>query len=75
MNLRIYRYLVIILFAIILILGCSTDPKKPDQNTLGNYDYLKENIGRLIKKEMKKNQVVGVSVAIVDDQRIVWAQG
>ena len=75
MNLRIYRYLVIILFAVILILGCSTDPKKPDQNTLGNYDYLKENIGRLIKKEMKKNQVVGVSVAIVDDQRIVWAQG
>jgi len=75
MNLRIYRYLVTILFAVILISSCTTAPQKPDQITPGNYDFVKEYIGRLIKKEMKNNQVMGVSIAIVDDQRIVWAQG
>ena len=75
MNLKIFRYLIIILFAVILVLGCSTSPKKPDQIIPGNYDYLKEYITWLTNEEMKKNQVIGVSIAIVDNQRIVWAQG
>jgi CubicO group peptidase (beta-lactamase class C family) len=75
MNFRIFRYLLVILLAVILILGCSTAPKKPDQIIPGNYDYAKEYITWLTKKEMKKNQVIGVSIAIVDNQRIVWAQG
>ncbi len=75
MNLRIYRYLIKILFAVILISGCSTAPQKPDQIRPGNYDYLKEHISWLTKKEMKKNQVMGVSIAIIDNQKIAWAQG
>jgi len=75
MNLRIYRYAAIILFAVISISGCSTAPQKQKQLIAGNYDYAKEYISWLIKKEMKKNQVMGVSIAIVDNQRIVWAQG
>jgi len=75
MNLRIYRYLIKIIFAVILISGCSTAPQKPDQIIPGNWDYLKEHISWLIKKEMKKNQVMGVSIAIIDNQRIAWAQG
>lgn len=61
--------------SIILIYGCSSAPKKPDQITPGVYDYAKEYITWLTRKEMKKNKVMGVSIAIVDDQRIVWAQG
>lgn len=74
MNLRVFRYLVIILFSV-LISACSTAPQKPKQITAGNYDYVKEYINWLINKEMKKQQVMGVSIAIVDNQRVVWAQG
>ena len=40
-----------------------------------NYDPVKESISQLIRKEMKKNDIIGLSIALVDDQRVVWAQG
>ena len=70
-----YRYFVILIAAIFIFTGCAAAPKKPDHFIAGNYDYLKEYITWLAKKEMKKNQVVGLSIAIVDGQKIVWAQG
>ncbi len=75
MQIRFFRLLAIIISSVIIISGCTTAPKKPDQFTAGNYDYVKEYVTWLAKKEMKKNQVVGLSIAIVDDQRTVWAQG
>ncbi len=75
MNLKNFRYFLIILLAVILVCGCSAAPKKPDPIIPGIYDYAKEYITWLTRKEMKKNQVMAVSIAIVDNQRIVWAQG
>jgi CubicO group peptidase (beta-lactamase class C family) len=64
-----------IFIAILIFFSCTGAPRKPDQIIPGNYDYVKEYIAWLTKKEMKKNRVMGVSIAIVDDQSIVWAQG
>jgi len=75
MQIRILRILAIIISGLIIISGCTTAPKKPEPVIAGNYDYVKEYITWLAKNEMKKNQVVGLSIAIVDDQGIVWAQG
>jgi CubicO group peptidase (beta-lactamase class C family) len=75
MNLKVFRYLIVIVLVLFLGSSCSTAPKKPDQTLPGNYDYLKEYITWYTKKEMQKNQVMGVSIAIVNNQRIVWAQG
>jgi CubicO group peptidase (beta-lactamase class C family) len=72
---RIIGYLTIYIFAAILVAGCATAPRKPDQIIAGNYDYVKEYITWLTRKQMKKNQVVGLSIAIVDDQRTIWTQG
>ena len=71
-----YHYLIIIIIvALLIISGCTTIPQKPDQLIAGNYDYVKEYISWLAQKEMKKNRVVGLSIAIVDDQQTVWARG
>jgi len=75
MNLKYFRYSIIIVSAVVLISGCSTSLRKPDQIKPGDYDYVKEYISWFTKKEMKKHQVMGVSIAIVDNQRVVWAQG
>lgn len=75
MQRKIIGLLSIILLTAFTISGCTTAPKKPDPIIPGNYDYVKERVTWLAKKEMKKNQVVGLSIAIVDDQRTVWAQG
>jgi CubicO group peptidase (beta-lactamase class C family) len=65
----------IILIVISVFVGCSRAPVKPDQIIPGNYDYAKEYITWLTHKEMKRNKVMGVSIAIVDDQKVIWAQG
>jgi CubicO group peptidase (beta-lactamase class C family) len=41
----------------------------------GDYVATQEYVTRLIQYEMKKNSVEGLSIALVDDQRIVWAEG
>src|SRR5271169_4612355 len=40
-----------------------------------NYEQLKEPLSQLIRNEMKRNDVVGLSSALVDDQLVVWARG
>lgn len=65
----------IFVVAFFMCSGCSTMPKKPDSLARKDYSYTKDYISWLIKKEMKKNDVTGLSLALVDDQRIVWAEG
>jgi len=66
---------VIVLMVILALAGCAGAPVKPDPVIPGNYNYAKQYLTWLIQKEMKRSQVVGLSIAIVDDQKVVWAQG
>jgi len=61
--------------AVSVLAGCSTMPIRPESLARGDYSYTKEYISWLIHKEMKKNDVTGLSIALVDDQRVVWAEG
>ncbi len=66
---------ILFLSCLSLLLGCSTAPVKPKTVALGDYEYTKQYISWLIKKEMKSKHITGLSIALVDDQRIVWAAG
>ena len=41
----------------------------------GDYSYLKEFITERIQKRMQQEKVVGLSIALVDNQKLVWAEG
>lgn len=58
-----------------LISGCATQPEKPAQRTRGDYSYTKSYLSWLIPREMSQAEVPGLSIALVDDQRVVWSQG
>ncbi len=58
-----------------LLLGCSGVPLKPEKTASGDYEYTRQYMTWFIKKEMKSRNITGLSIALVDDQRIVWAQG
>jgi CubicO group peptidase (beta-lactamase class C family) len=65
-----------LLILLLWLLGCaSVPPPRPDRIEPGDYAYVKEYTSWLIAQEMKKHDVVGLSIALVDDQRVVWAQG
>jgi CubicO group peptidase (beta-lactamase class C family) len=48
---------------------------RPDAAMPVDYEPVKAAVSPLIKKEMKKNDVIGLSIALVDDQQVVWAEG
>src|SRR5512136_1519669 len=70
--LKIWAGIVVLVF---MLSGCSTMPKRPENASRGDYGYTKEYISWLIKKEMNKNNITGLSIALVDDQKVVWAEG
>lgn len=65
-----------LLTLLLVVTACATmPPKAPEHQTKGDYSYLKEYMTWFIQKEMKDNDIVGLSIALVDDQEIVWQRG
>jgi len=58
-----------------LLAGCATPPPRPEQAIRGDYAYTRQYASWLIEREMKKHHVTGLSIALVDDQHVVWTQG
>ena len=66
------------IFSAILVItlgACAIPPKKPLDTSRGDYTYTKEYMTWMIKHEMDDADVTGLSIALVDDQQVVWAQG
>ena len=64
----------IVLF-IIALGACSTPPQKPASTARGDYAYTREYLAWMIRQEMADADVTGLSIALVDDQDVVWSQG
>jgi CubicO group peptidase (beta-lactamase class C family) len=65
-----------LLLGLFFLAGCSiAPPKKPEPVQIGDYRYLKTYLTWLIEQEMSKQDVEGLSIAVVDDQQVVWSQG
>jgi len=59
----------------ILVIGCVSAPQKPTSFRKGDYHYLKEFLSWQILKDMEKYNVKGLSIAIIDGRKTVWANG
>lgn len=64
-----------ILLLTVCIAGCSSAPTRPESVERGDYAKVAEYVSALVRHEMKKRDVTGLSIALVDDQRVVWAEG
>jgi len=60
---------------LLLLTGCYQSPEKPAIVSPGDYTYAKRYISWLIEKEMKKYGVQGLSIALVVEQQVIWAEG
>ncbi len=68
--------LALLIVAIVTLFGCSTKaPVAPDRVEQGDYTYLKEYMRWYIEKEMQSEDIVGLSIALIDDQKIIWSEG
>jgi CubicO group peptidase (beta-lactamase class C family) len=58
------------------LVGCTTIPApKLFSSEADKYAYVKEYMRWYIQKQMKDNEIMGLSIALVDDQKIVWSEG
>ncbi|HZW24142.1 MAG TPA: serine hydrolase domain-containing protein [Gallionella sp.] len=64
-----------IVLLISLLAGCTATPSRPTGVARDDYASVQEYSTRMIRYEMDKHSVAGLSIALVDDQRIVWSQG
>ncbi len=55
--------------------GCAAEPPRPTTLARGDYQYARDTLDGFVRKQMKEHGVVGLSVAVLDDQRVVWAEG
>ncbi|MBI5625730.1 MAG: beta-lactamase family protein [Nitrosomonadales bacterium] len=56
--------------------ACSAPvPVKPANFPRDNYAYAQSYLAWLIEKEMADNNITGLSIALVDDQKLVWSSG
>jgi CubicO group peptidase (beta-lactamase class C family) len=64
-----------VMMVLTLTACASIPPKAPVDLKKGDYAYAKEYMNWFIEKEMKDKKIVGLSIALVDDQNIIWQQG
>ena len=69
------RFLPLLLTASLLVACSSTAPIKSADAPHGDYAYTQRYLTWLIEKEMADNDVTGLSIALVDDQQLVWSSG
>ncbi len=57
------------------LFGCASAPKKPEKMAANDYSYMEAYLNWDIPKKMKQSDVVGLSIAVVDDKNILWSKG
>ncbi|MFQ5454665.1 MAG: serine hydrolase domain-containing protein [Nitrospirota bacterium] len=66
---------IIAAIQIFAVVGCSTMPVRPLAIKNDGYEYTRRYASWLIKKEMKKYDVPGLSIALVDENHLIFAEG
>ncbi len=61
--------------AIVFLAGCATPPPIATSHQRGDYSHTQKYLSWLVDREMAENEITGLSIALVDDQKVVWQQG
>jgi CubicO group peptidase (beta-lactamase class C family) len=59
----------------VLMTACTSAPPRPEAVARGDYDAVIGHARNLVRHEMTAASVTGLSIALIDDQRLVWAEG
>jgi CubicO group peptidase (beta-lactamase class C family) len=61
--------------SLLLLLSCTAAIKPPREVRRGDYSVLDDYGVKFAEQQMRSSRVTGMSIAIVDDQRVVWSRG
>lgn len=69
------RLISLVSCAVVLLSACATPAPVAENSGIGDYRFTEKYISWLTDREMEKNQITGISIALVDDQRVIWQKG
>ncbi len=69
------KHLVSFFAVFAFLAGCATAPPNPGESIRGDYNHTKKYLSWLVDREMAQNEITGISIALVDDQKVIWQQG
>jgi len=69
------KTLVALAATTLLFAACATAPQRPERLARDDLEAVETYARSLIRHEMDRNAIAGLSIALVDDQRVVWAEG
>lgn len=74
---NVSRRLISLAIAASLLLGaCSTTPVMlPEVGERGDYQPVERYVSWLIERDMAESEITGYSIALIDDQKVVWQKG
>jgi len=61
--------------SLLLLASCATPPPVALNLERGDFRHTREYLTWLIDKEMSQNDITGLSIALVDDQKVIWQTG
>jgi CubicO group peptidase (beta-lactamase class C family) len=65
------RYILLSFLFTLSLAACEENNNSPDPN----YRELSKKISEIINNKMTEDNITGLSISVVDDQRLVWSKG
>ncbi len=59
----------------LLLSACAGAPSRPVNIARGDYQPVTRYLSAVIKRDMARHDVRGLSIALIDNQQVVWAEG
>jgi len=72
---RTYPHVPMVLLGAVLLAGCASAPPPPPAVALGDQPAVWRHLEQLIAEGMRKDEVTGLSIAVVDGQQVLWSKG
>jgi len=69
------RLLLLAASCTLLLAACAAPTPLSGENTKGSYQYTENYLAWLIDHEMAENDITGLSIALIDDQQVIWQKG
>ena len=69
------RLPVLLAGSLLFLASCATSPPVAENLQRGDFGYAQRYLTWLVEKEMSQNDITGLSIALVDDQKVVWQTG
>lgn len=69
--------LALLLAGSVFLLGAcaTTPPTVPVSNLQDDYSHTRKYLSWLVDREMAQNEITGISIALIDDQKVIWQKG